>query len=311
MNKRFLRCGASFGVLAIVVGLAGGCQTTGSSTSVQSTAVNYYPQCYAPVADLRKSNDDFNKTIVAGAALGALTGALIGGASTGSARGALIGGLTGAAAGGVLGYAYAKQQEVKDDNARFVSYQRDLNSSVSSLDRTTTYARAANTCYDREFHALIANVKRKTLSKDEAKNRFAEIQSGLGEVEQLMGRTVDGSKDKAEKFDATIKSESERNPALYSSFNRPQTAQATPAATPKKKKGKKPAQTEQAQSAPADQQQQAAPAQQEQPQTATSQPTTQQPSASILSAAERARQQQQNAKTLREQNNREFDLLMG
>ncbi|MDR2604184.1 MAG: hypothetical protein LBC55_02385, partial [Desulfovibrio sp.] len=44
----------------------------------QTTQVNYYPDCYAPIKDLRSSEYATAKSAGAGAAVGAVLGALVG-----------------------------------------------------------------------------------------------------------------------------------------------------------------------------------------------------------------------------------------
>ena len=76
--------------------LFGGCT---SKYGAQKTRVNYYPQCYQPVAQLRQDENSTGTSTAVGATGGALLGALIGGLATGKVEGAVAG----AAVGGVSG----------------------------------------------------------------------------------------------------------------------------------------------------------------------------------------------------------------
>ena len=77
MVKRHL----SLLVVAVAcIALLGDCA---SKYGAQTTQVNYYPQCYSPVAQLRADEDRVNNSTAGGAAGGALLGALIGGLATG------------------------------------------------------------------------------------------------------------------------------------------------------------------------------------------------------------------------------------
>ena len=66
--------------------LVSGCT---SQYGAQKTKVNYYPQCYQPVNQLRQDENSTGKSTAAGAVGGALLGALIGGLATGKASGAV------------------------------------------------------------------------------------------------------------------------------------------------------------------------------------------------------------------------------
>ena len=91
--------------LPLVFILVGGLLFSGCTSRYgeQRTRVNYYPQCYEPVNQLRKDENSTGKSTAAGAAGGALLGALIGGLATGKVEGALAG----AVAGGAAGAAYS------------------------------------------------------------------------------------------------------------------------------------------------------------------------------------------------------------
>ena len=101
--------------LHLVCILVGGLLFSGCTSRYgeQRTKVNYYPQCYEPVAQLRKDENSTGKSTAAGAAGGALLGALIGGLATGKVEGALAGAVAGGAAGAVGGNIYGKSQETQ------------------------------------------------------------------------------------------------------------------------------------------------------------------------------------------------------
>ena len=92
---------------------------------------------------------------------------------------------------------------------------RILNTSTTALDRSAQYADAANTCYEGEFNALIAGIRSGAIPKPEARQRFSEIQSGLGEVKTILGDVLTNSQDKAQKFDTAMTEEHNRNPQLF------------------------------------------------------------------------------------------------
>ncbi|MNF32626.1 putative outer membrane lipoprotein [compost metagenome] len=173
-----------------------GCATVGggaSSKVAATTRAEYYPSCYEPVSHLRDSDASMQKSVATGAVtgslLGGLTGALTGGDHAG--RNALIGAATGALVGGAVGYYTERQKQITDDNARIASYGTDIDNSVGDMDRSITYAKAAQDCYQREFTRLQAAHKAGKMTETEGRKRFAEIISGLKETNALMA-AVDG-----------------------------------------------------------------------------------------------------------------------
>jgi len=100
--------------------LAAGLLVSGCTSQYgdQKTKVNYYPQCYQPVNQLRQDENSTGKSTAAGAVGGALLGALIGGLATGKASGAVAGAVAGGAAGAVAGNVYGKSKRLSAVVAR-------------------------------------------------------------------------------------------------------------------------------------------------------------------------------------------------
>ncbi len=170
--------------------LMGGCATSPTSKVGATTKVEYYPTCYEPVQHLRATDSDMTKSIATGAVLGALGGAALG-ALTGDdsakrGRNAAIGAAGGALAGGAAGYYTEKQKQITDDNQRIGSYAQDINKSAADMDRNTAYAKASQSCYQREFASLVSARKAKTIGDAEGRKRLAEIVSGLKESNDLI-----------------------------------------------------------------------------------------------------------------------------
>ncbi|MEN5093211.1 type VI secretion system-associated lipoprotein TagQ [Pseudomonas protegens] len=166
-----------------------GCATSPVSKVASTTKVEYYPSCYEPVQHLRATDSDMTKSVVTGAALGAAGGALLG-ALTGDGdhrgRNAAIGAAGGALAGGAAGYYTERQKQIADDNQRIASYAADFNKSAADIDRSTAYARASQTCYQRAFDSLISARKANSINDVEGRKRLAEIVSGLKESNDLI-----------------------------------------------------------------------------------------------------------------------------
>lgn len=166
-----------------------GCASSPVSKVAATTKVEYYPTCYEPVQHLRSTDNDMTKSVATGAALGALGGAALGaltGSSEQRARNVAIGAAGGALAGGAAGYYTERQKQITDDNQRIASYGADINKSAADIDRSTSYARASQSCYQREFANLLSGRKAKTISDSEGRKRLAEIVSGLKESNDLI-----------------------------------------------------------------------------------------------------------------------------
>lgn len=166
-----------------------GCASSPVSKVAATTKVEYYPTCYEPVQHLRSTDNDMTKSVATGAAIGALGGAALGaltGSSDKRARNVAIGAAGGALAGGAAGYYTERQKQITDDNQRIASYGADINKSAADIDRSTSYARASQSCYQREFANLLSGRKAKTISDSEGRKRLAEIVSGLKESNDLI-----------------------------------------------------------------------------------------------------------------------------
>jgi outer membrane lipoprotein SlyB len=186
----FLRS-AAFGVgCALFLSGCAGLDAPSSSVAA-STQSNYYPGCYQPVADLRSSDAALKKSVTTGAIAGGLLGAVAGavaGDSDDRTRNALIGAAGGALVGGVAGYYKERQNQIADDHQRIASYGADFDRAAGELDRNVSYAKAAQSCYQREFSALRDAHKTGNLSESEGRARLAEIVSGLQETNALLAK---------------------------------------------------------------------------------------------------------------------------
>lgn len=188
------------GLLLVAAGfgfvLMAGCANSPVSKVGASTKVEYYPTCYEPVQHLRQTDSDVGKSVIGGAAVGALGGALAGalvGNSQDRARNVAIGVAGGALVGGAAGYYTEKQKQITDDNQRIGSYATDIDKSAADIDRSVGYAKASQSCYQGEFTKLLSARKAKTMNDTEGRKRLAEIVAGLKESNDLItavnGRT--------------------------------------------------------------------------------------------------------------------------
>lgn len=170
----------------------------------QQTKVHYYPQCYRPVSDLRNDENEVGKSTATGAASGALLGAAIGGLATGNWKGALAGAAAGAATGAVAGNIYGKNQAAKRD-ARYVeAYRQQLGAESASMNRATAAAKVAMQCYDGEFQRAVNDYRAGKITKDEFKDRYAEIRSGLQETVFILKARYDNMTERDKEYQQAL-----------------------------------------------------------------------------------------------------------
>jgi len=184
----------------------------------QTTKVNYYPDCYDPIAKVREEHKDFVKNVaggmIAGAVLGAIAGAAIG-AATGGARGAAIGaavgGGAGLAAGGLLAYSQAKKKQFKNDQARRASISKDIDDDAAAMDSIALAGTMASKCYKEQFDLARAEFLAGRMSKVEFTARTQEIADGLKEIAQLMGKSYDEGDKRLAQYKAAIDEEAKKD----------------------------------------------------------------------------------------------------
>ena len=167
--------------------LVSGCT---SQYGAQKTKVNYYPQCYQPVNQLRQDENSTGKSTAAGAVGGALLGALIGGLATGKASGAVLGAVAGGAAGAVAGNMYGKSKAQTRDAAYMNQYSQQLGTEAASMNRSTAAAKVAAKCYDEQFKLAANQFKAGQISRIEFQDRYNEIRSGLEETSFILNDTA-------------------------------------------------------------------------------------------------------------------------
>ncbi|MDR2302035.1 MAG: glycine zipper family protein [Deltaproteobacteria bacterium] len=155
--------------------LAAGC---GSKYGPKTVKVNYYPQCYQPIDQLRAAEEKVKKDMITGAALGAITGAVVGIASTGSARGAAVGAGIGLIAGLAGSYLISSAVQDKALKDRLAAYNTSMDSQTNNLNIAVKYAKISCDCYEAEYKKLNASYQRGQISKEEMLVRLKEIRDG-------------------------------------------------------------------------------------------------------------------------------------
>lgn len=194
-------------MLALSVAALPGCA---SKYGEQHTSVSYYPACYQPIKDLRENEHTVGKSTAVGAGLGAVGGALIGLLTTGKWQGAVMGAAVGGVGGSMVGNAYGRKQQEKNDNIRLNSYLQDIDGDISNLDVASAAARSSLQCYDRQFKALIGEIKAKQIAREAAQSRYAEIQSGREEAIAILGNAAQHGENLDQEYERAFASEQQQ-----------------------------------------------------------------------------------------------------
>lgn len=177
----------------------------------QKTTVEYYPACYKPIEDLRQSEHGKSKTTVAGiiigGTLGVVGGAVIGAASGFRPEGIAAGAIVGAIAGGLISNIYWDHHKIKEDNKRLATYLETIDGNITGMDVVTASATSSLQCYDREFNLLITAMRDKTIDKDAAAKRFAEISSGREEAINILVEVSKYGRDLHKEYEGAMHNE--------------------------------------------------------------------------------------------------------
>ncbi|MDR2124712.1 MAG: hypothetical protein LBP38_07015 [Desulfovibrio sp.] len=172
----------------------------------QTTQVNYYPDCYAPINGLRSSEHATAESAGAGAAVGAILGALVGYAATGKASGALAGAAVGGVAGGGAGAAYGAHKSREQERADLDDYNARLDGNVRELNRAAAAAKVARQCYARQFTSAASEYKAGHISKTQFNDRYLEIEQGLQEAAAILGDAGRNGAQFADEYNRTLNS---------------------------------------------------------------------------------------------------------
>lgn len=205
-----------------VVLLSTGCA---SKYGAQMTTVNHYPDCYAPISELRQSEYRAEKSAAGGAVAGAALGALIGYLATGKGSGAAVGAATGAVAGGAAGGIYGSQAQKSEDAARLAEYNSQLDGNIREANKATAAAKVARQCYERQFKVAAAEFKAKRLTKDQFNSRYIEVTNGMEEAASILGQVNRNNSEIAAEYNRALQQERAR-----ASSSGKKTAQAAPSA---------------------------------------------------------------------------------
>lgn len=208
---------------------ASGCA---SKYGAQKTAVKYYPDCYQPINELRRSEYAVERGAAGGAVAGALLGALVGYLATGKAKGAAAGAAVGGVAGGVAGGAAAHYS--KDDDARLAEYNAELDGGIREVDKATAAAKVCRQCYERQFAVAAKEYKEGYLTKAQFNERYQEVASGMEEAAYILGTANENSSKVAADYRRAVQEEEARVAQSSSPAQRqPQRGSSSGKTTPK------------------------------------------------------------------------------
>lgn len=187
--------------------LASGCA---SKYGAQTTTVQYYPDCYSPIGELRQSEHRAEKSAAGGAVAGAALGALIGYLATGKASGAAVGAAAGGIAGGAAGGIYGSQAQKSEDAAKLAEYNAQLDGNIQEANRATAAAKVARQCYERQFKVAAAEFKAKRLTRDQFNGRYIEVTNGMEEAAGILGMINRNNSEIAAEYNRALQQETAR-----------------------------------------------------------------------------------------------------
>ena len=231
-------------VLAVLLLCAVGVTGCSSKYGAQKTSVNHYPDCYEPIAELRKSEYGVEKSAAAGAVVGGLLGAIGGYLATGKASGAAIGAAAGAAVGGAAGYYKGKTDQEQDDSVRLARYSEELDENISEMDKAAAGAKIARMCYERQFAVAVSEFKAGHITKDQFRSRYVEVSSGMEEAAFILGESNKYGTQVAGQYRQAVDAEAQRMGVPTQALNKKSTAKK-PSGTKTASGSKQPAKQQQ------------------------------------------------------------------
>src|SRR6516162_685763 len=143
-------------------------------------------------------------------ALGAAGGAALGGLISHNWQGALIGAVAGGTAAAAGTYAQARFQQEADDERRAYLISNDMSHDSSEMQRAVFAARQANSCYNGAFNQVAGDVRRGTLSRDDARLRFAEIDQGQRETAAILAQYGKKANDSVQEYRVAVNQQSQK-----------------------------------------------------------------------------------------------------
>jgi uncharacterized membrane protein len=196
-------------VALAVLSLASGC--AGQRLGTQTVRVNYYPDCYQPVTDMRqnakKLNESVMKGAIGGAVAGAIAGLLTGG---GDIRHVVAGAAIGAVAGATVSYLVTSDTQSKQQDERFAIYTQTMDVDYQNLDQAVGAARIAAACYKRAYTQVERDYKAGRMTREEMVSRVTEIRDGSKDAATILRNYNDVAVANIQTYEEIVKAETTR-----------------------------------------------------------------------------------------------------
>jgi len=145
--------GFKVAVVAVLAGMMLLSQGCGAKYGTQTVKINYYQDCYQPIAKIRQDADARTRNTAAGAVVGGILGGVVG-YQRGGGKGAAVGAVSGAVIGGAAAYLITDSVQKKDQAERFAAYSQALDQDIRGLQSAVAAARLTAKCYQNSYQAL-------------------------------------------------------------------------------------------------------------------------------------------------------------
>ncbi|MDR1038870.1 MAG: hypothetical protein LBR80_01630 [Deltaproteobacteria bacterium] len=203
------RASAALCAAAAALLLFSGC--AGQKLGAQTVKVNYYPECYQPVTDMRQNAEKLNESVMKGAIAGAITGGIAGLLSGGSWRSVAAGAAIGAVAGATIAYLTTAETQAKAQEERFALYNQTLDVDYGNIDQAVAAARITAACYKREYQRVATEFKARRMSQEEMVARVTEIRDGSRDAAEILRNYHDVAGANIETYDNLVRAEAARS----------------------------------------------------------------------------------------------------
>lgn len=147
--------------------------------------------CRPERAALRSTGDYFAQDIIAGAAIGAVSGGLLGAIAGGDARSAAIGALAGGALGAIGGYWKARSQQYSDQATLYRTVYGDIERDNRSIDQTQVAFNRLVACRSSEASRIRADYRAGRISRDQAASAMATVRA-RSDDDLRLARSISG-----------------------------------------------------------------------------------------------------------------------
>ena len=162
----------------------------GSKYGTQTVNVQYYPDCYKPIAEMRKDEAQLKSNTAAGALVGGALGGVIG-YEMGGKEGAVAGVISGAIIGGVAAHLLTDNVQQKNQAERFAAYSQALDQDIEGLKNAVAAASLVSKCYENSYKSLSKSYQARQISKAEMTDRLKELRDGTNDANTVLAKFSD------------------------------------------------------------------------------------------------------------------------